>query len=252
VNTPAYQRLADDLRTAITTGHYQPGDTLPKLTDLMAQYGVSKTTVAEAIAVLEAEGLVEAVRRRGTIVRAHPTPRRLTRTRHVYRDDRGYYFDPTAQTWIALEQPTISWGRAPADVAALLGVDPAQDVLIRDRIMGDPDTRKPMQLATSYLPAAVARGTRLAEANTGPGGIYDLLEGMDHRPLAWSEAVGARMPTPTETTRLGLAKGVPLLRIVRTATGPDETVLEINDTRMSAEEFEIGYSITRHPTAELD
>lgn len=110
---PAYRRLADDLRTAITTGHYQPGDTLPKLSDLMAQYDISKTTVAEAIALLEAEGLVEAVRRRGTIVRARPTPRRLTRARHVYRDDRGYYFDPTAQPWVALETPTVSWAAHP-------------------------------------------------------------------------------------------------------------------------------------------
>lgn len=252
MNTPAYQRLADDLRTAITNGTYQPGDTLPKLSDLMAQYGVSKTTVAEAINVLETEGLVEAIRRRGTVVRARPTPRRLTRARQVYRDDRGYYFDPTAQPWVALETPTASWGWAPADVAVLLGVDPAEDVLIRDRIMGDPDSRRPMQLATSYLPAAVARGTRLAEADTGPGGIYDLLEGMGHRPLAWEESVGARMPTPVEASRLGLAKGVPLLRIVRTATGPDGTVLEVNDARMSAEEFEIGYSISRHASAQLN
>jgi len=60
------------------------------------------------------------------------------------------------------------------------------------------------------------------------------------------------MPTPVEAARLALVKGVPLLRIVRTAAGPDGTVLEVNDTRMSAEEFEIGYSIIRHPSAELD
>jgi len=99
MDTPAYQRLADLLRTAIIQGDYQPGDTLPKLTDLMAEHGIAKQTASEAIAVLEAEGLVEAIRRRGTVVRARPTPRRLTRARQVFRDDRGYYFDPTAQPW---------------------------------------------------------------------------------------------------------------------------------------------------------
>jgi hypothetical protein len=107
-----------------------------------------------------------------------------------------------------------------------------------------------MQLATSFLPAAVACGTRLAERDTGPGGIYDLLEDMGHRPLAWEESVGARMPTPAEAGRLGLPKGIPLLRIVRMTTGPDGSVLEVNDTRMSAEAFEVGYSVTRHPSAE--
>ena len=37
-----------------------------------------------------------------------------------------------------------------------------------------------------------------------------------------------------------------LLRIVRTTTGPDGTVLEVNDPRMSADAFEVGYSVTRH------
>ncbi|WP_331735735.1 hypothetical protein [Streptomyces sp. NBC_00057] len=45
-------------------------------------------------------------------------------------------------------------------------------------------------------------------------------------------------------------KGVPLLRITRTTTGPDGTVLEINDTRMSADTFDIGYTLTRHPSAQ--
>jgi GntR family transcriptional regulator len=123
--------------------------------------------------------------------------------------------------------------------------------VIRDRIMGDAEAGKPMQLATSFLPAHVARGTRLADRDTGPGGIYDLLEEMGHRPLTWDEAVGSRMPTPTEAERLHLAKGVPLLRIVRTSTSPDGTVVEVNDTRMSADEFEVGYSVTRHSSAEL-
>ncbi|WP_457512134.1 UTRA domain-containing protein [Streptomyces sp. TE33382] len=104
--------------------------------------------------------------------------------------------------------------------------------------------------ATSYLPATLARGTQLAQKDTGPGGIYDLLEQMGHAPLTWEEAVSARMPTPTGSTRLHLPKGVPLLRITRTTTNPDGTVLEINDTRMSADTFDIGYTLTRHPNAQ--
>ncbi|MEH0416005.1 GntR family transcriptional regulator [Streptomyces sp. B21-083] len=250
MNGPAYRQVAADLRQAIERGEYPEGAVLPKITEVAQSYGIAKQTAREAIAELEAEGLVEVVRRRGTIVRARPVKRRLTRSRQVFRDERGYYFDPTAQPWNALEPPTITWGPAPRDVAVLLGAGQDEDVLIRDRIMGDTTVGKAMQLATSFLPAAVARGTRLAERDTGPGGIYDLLEDMGHRPLAWEESVGARMPTPAEAGRLGLPKGIPLLRIVRTTTGPGGTVLEVNDTRMSADAFEVGYSVTRHPSAE--
>lgn len=251
MNSPAYRQIASDLREAIERGEHPEGAALPKITEIAEQYKTAKQTAREAIAELETEGLVEVVRRRGTIVRVRPVKRRLKRSRQVFRDERGYYFDPTAQPWNALEPPTITWGPAPRDVAALLGVTPGEDVLIRDRIMGEVSTGTPIQVATSFLPAALARGTQLAERETGLGGIYDLLEGMGHGLLAWEETVGARMPTPVEAERLGLPKGVPLLRIVRTTVNPDGTVLEVNDTRMSADAFEIGYTVTRHPSAEL-
>jgi GntR family transcriptional regulator len=252
MSSPAYQQMAAELRAAIEDGTYPAGSTLPKLTDLTQQYNVAKQTAREAIAQLEAEGLVDVIRRRGTVVRTHPARRRLTRGRQVHRDERGYYFDASAQPWTALEPPTITWAPPPRDIATLLNLPDSeeQDVLVRDRLMGDATTQAPLQLATSYLPASLARGTQLAHRDTGPGGIYDLLEQMGHTPLSWEEAVSARMPTPTEADRLHLPKGVPLLRITRTTTSPDGTVLEINDTRMSANTFEIGYNLTRHPSAQ--
>ncbi|HEY4007810.1 MAG TPA: tyrosine-type recombinase/integrase [Pseudonocardia sp.] len=60
-NSP-YQRIAADLRGAITSGILCPGDYLPTLTDLIARYAVSHGTAQRAMAALAAEGLV-AVRR---------------------------------------------------------------------------------------------------------------------------------------------------------------------------------------------
>ncbi|MFB7673172.1 GntR family transcriptional regulator [Kitasatospora purpeofusca] len=251
MDTPAYRQIADELRTAITSGQYPPDSTLPKMADLAAQRGVAKETVRDAYRVLEDEGLVEVVRRRGTVVRAVPTRQRISRTREVYRDGLGYYFDLAAQSWIALRESTVTWGPAPRDITAILGLTPGEDALIRDRLIGTPDTRHPTQLATSYLPASVARGTRLAEMDTGPGGIYDRLElDLGHGPLSWYETIGSRMPTAEEARDLQLGKGIPVLRIVRTATSPAGVIVEVNDTRMSALDFEVGHQISRHTSAE--
>ncbi|MEV4232826.1 hypothetical protein AB0J81_38350 [Streptomyces bobili] len=38
---------------------------------------------------------------------------------------------------------------------------------------------------------------------------------------------------------------------MRATTNPDGTVVEVNDTRMSADESEVGYSVIRHVSAEL-
>ena len=89
----------------------------------------------------------------------------------------------------------------------------------------------------------------LAAADTGPGGIYDRLEEAGHGPIRWAEAITARMPDPTEAAELRLPPGVPVLRIVRLATSPAGRQLEVNDTRLDAERYEIGYTITRHLTA---
>ena len=249
----SYRQIAADLRQQISEGRYRPGDKLPMLTELQQTYGAGYQTVRSAIALLEQEGLVEAVRRKGTVVRERPERRRNTRSRQVYRDEIGYFFDPAAQPWVAVQTPSVRWGTVPVDLAPVMGLAVGAEVLVRDRIMGVSETKNPMQLATSYLPADLARGTALAERDTGPGGIYDRLEEMGHRPLRWKESVSARMPSPEEAEALRLPTdvGVPLLRILRVTTSPTGQVVEVNDTRMSAELFEVGYTIRRSASARL-
>jgi GntR family transcriptional regulator len=216
----------------------------------MAMHGTGRDPVRRAVAQLTAEGLLEPRRRRGTAVRVRPPRRRITRSRTVYRDEIGYYFDQAAQPWRALRPPQVTRGPAPYDIATLLGLPPGAEVIIRDRLMGDPATREPTQLATTYIPAALATELPvLAAADTGPGGIYDRLEEAGHGPIRWAEAITARMPDPTEAAELRLPPGVPVLRIVRLATSPAGRQLEVNDTRLDAERYEIGYTITRHLTA---
>jgi DNA-binding GntR family transcriptional regulator len=245
-----WQDIARELREAIDRGDYPPGTLIPKETELMAAHRVGRETVRRAVAQLTAEGILEPRRRRGTLVRARPDRQRITRSRMVFRDYLGYYFDPVAQPWRPLRTPTVSRGPVPYDVAGLLGVEPGAEAVIRDRLMGDPATGEPTQLATSYIPAALAAELPvLAEADTGPGGIYDRLEEAGHGQIQWGEAITARMPAPDEARLLRLPPGVPLLRIIRLAVSPAGRPLEVNDTRLDAERWEVGYPLTRHTPA---
>jgi GntR family transcriptional regulator len=65
---PAYQRVAEDLRRAIATGTYQPGDQLPTLAELTARYGIAVMTARDAIRQLTAEGLVVSRQGKGAYV----------------------------------------------------------------------------------------------------------------------------------------------------------------------------------------
>jgi GntR family transcriptional repressor for pyruvate dehydrogenase complex len=72
--TAAYELVVDQIRRVIYLGRYLPGDKLPPERELTKQLGVSRTTVREAIRVLEGEKLVKVKRgATGGIIIASPS-----------------------------------------------------------------------------------------------------------------------------------------------------------------------------------
>ncbi|MGO4783165.1 FadR/GntR family transcriptional regulator [Cryobacterium sp. W22_MBD10_FK3] len=61
------------LRAQIVGGGVGPGDKLPSESGLMEQFGVSRTVVREAVSRLQAAGLVETYRGKGTFVLTRPS-----------------------------------------------------------------------------------------------------------------------------------------------------------------------------------
>ncbi|MFI8446587.1 winged helix-turn-helix domain-containing protein [Streptomyces erythrochromogenes] len=58
--------IADDLRTQIATGHLEAGARLPSEPQLATYYKVSTPTLRNALALLQAEGLIEKIHGRAT------------------------------------------------------------------------------------------------------------------------------------------------------------------------------------------
>lgn len=245
-----WHEVAQALREAIAAGNYQPGTRIPTEDQLEQQFGCSRTTIRRAVAQLTAEGLVLPVRKGGTTVREQSERQPLALDTHVYRDELGYYFSRSVQDLRPMQPPTVGQGPCPPDVVALLGLQSGDPVIIRDRVMGEPQTGHVIQLATSYLPADLAAGTVLAEADTGTGGIYDRMEGeLGWGPLEWQGVIAARAATADEARLLQLAPGVPVLTVTRTAIATAGTaegrIVEVNVTRRDASRFEVRYPITR-------
>jgi DNA-binding GntR family transcriptional regulator len=65
---PAYEQIADDLRTAIKEGRLQPGDRLPTEREHAGRYGVAVGTYRQALSVLRQEGRLATHKRHGTVV----------------------------------------------------------------------------------------------------------------------------------------------------------------------------------------
>jgi len=66
---PFYFQLAELLEQEIATGRWDPGARVPSEPDLGDRYGLSRTTVRQALGRLEQRGLIERLKGQGTFVR---------------------------------------------------------------------------------------------------------------------------------------------------------------------------------------
>jgi 2-aminoadipate transaminase len=69
---PLYVQLRDQLRALVHSGELRTGDRIPASRELAGQLGVHRTTVANAYAELESEGLIQGHVGRGTFICAIP------------------------------------------------------------------------------------------------------------------------------------------------------------------------------------
>lgn len=55
----AYERVVEQIEEAVFAGRLKPGSRLPSERDLMTQFGVSRSTVREALRVLQSNGMIK-------------------------------------------------------------------------------------------------------------------------------------------------------------------------------------------------
>jgi len=110
-----------DAGDAAGVGKYPPTSWLPSESQLIAQRGVSRRTVRDAIAELRAQGLIAVVDGKGAYVRPATELARHTHTRTVTRTG-STYADTATEGWTEIEKPTTYREDASAEIAQLLGV----------------------------------------------------------------------------------------------------------------------------------
>jgi DNA-binding GntR family transcriptional regulator len=67
LHAPLRDKVAEEIRGAILSGHFKPGDRL--IEDRLAEeFGVSRNPIREAMRTLASEGLIEVTARRGAVV----------------------------------------------------------------------------------------------------------------------------------------------------------------------------------------
>lgn len=219
-----YRELAAILREAIQRGDYPPDSTLPKQDVIADEHDVNVNTVRKAVGVLEAEGLVTPVRRRGTVVRARPPMKRLGVERYAkskwkfglvaFAADR----EASGEPWRREDQTNqVREVRADEEIAGALGIDVDSRVYERARLVVQGDA--PTHTLTSYYRPEHVEGTPIVDQSPGtatPGGGFAVLTLQGLEPDHMTETFFSRMPTPNEIEELKMPAGEPVVILHRT------------------------------------
>ncbi len=220
----ASRQIAGELRARTSSGALGPGALLPSEPELAALHRVSRQTARSALQILEHEGLVTVLPRRGRIVRRQ---HRLTWNLSTFElpgstasssvdawttDISGQGYDPTGGT-LDVERIT-----PPPDVAQVLGLDPNTDTCVVRRRVRHVDGR-PAVISDDYFDLRVVEGTELAEPEDTTR--ENVLKEAGYEQVYDVDEIIVRMPTPDETRRLDIQPGTPVAEHRRTGLTPD-------------------------------
>jgi GntR family transcriptional regulator len=227
-----FRLIAAELRRAIEAGEYPAGSLLPPEPELGELFGVSRATINNAVRILRAEGLVWIDRGNGTRIRRLPLIHRNAMARYMTEareqagargafdaEIRALGHEPRTDTSVSVVQP-------PAEVAAVLGVPADQDSVVRRmRLMYADDV--PVQIAPSYFPAELVRGTAIEQVDSGPGGVISRFAELGLAQVRITESVRARAATDEEREFLQLDDAQPVVEIFHTGWTAEGRAVEV-------------------------
>lgn len=222
-HVPKYRQLADVLRQAIEDGRLEPGEALPSEAEIGEATELSRTTVRDAVNVLEAEGRIVKTAGKSTRVARLAPERRLMSGRYAEALQRLH--DGTAQpgesSWsrdygVAPEgDPSYSRDPATAGDAKRLHLEPGEEVL-RRRVVKHAHGF-PVQIQESVMPWSLVEGTPVADPDHEPfpEGTIGELWSLGLRVTRVVEEVTARLPRDEERRDLDMEAVGPVWEITR-------------------------------------
>jgi GntR family transcriptional regulator len=215
---PKYSRLKVKLLAMI--GGLEPGSAIPTERELCTLYGVSRTTVRQALQELVHEGQLYRRQGRGTFV----APPKLVQTMQL----KGHTEEMEAQGLRPGSRP-LSAGDVAAspELAAFFGLAEGAPVhrIVRVRLVDD----EPIALQTVYLDAA--RFGDVGESLTGWVSLYRLLRDRYDTQIAGGEETVEAGAADTATAELlNVEAGAPLLVLHRRSWEADGRPIEWSES----------------------
>ena len=259
---PVYLRVLDDLRHRISSGLLEPGARVPSRNAIIARYGVGETAAKHALAVLAAEGLIEARPGSGSYVRHAPVTRYLEHGRLGHPGSPFGLAGPVPASTVPAGTGPAGTGPAgdeagprpdreheagrvppPPGVARRLGLRPGSLTMRTRYVLGAGGTA--VQLALSWEPVSLTAGTPVAVPEEGPlagRGVIERMKAIGIIVDQVTEDISVRPALRAEAAVLGLAPGAPVLLVERSHLAGGRAV-ETADIVVAADGHRLRYRI---------
>jgi GntR family transcriptional regulator len=241
-----YAQLAENLLQKIANGTYPVGSLLPTEFDLGRQYGVSRTTVREAIRHLTDLGLILRKPGVGTLVRAqHADPRFVHAIKSI--SDIFQYVRISAK-------PTMHYSaeiEAGKDETELLQCSVGQRWLKFELVRLMADSSVPLVLTEAFIKPAYERVMKLAPTSSGP--LYTIF-GSEYNELiveVWQDFCALEINL-RQADLLKVKVGSAGLYVTRHYFGRGDQLLLVTRSLYPADRFSytVRYRYSRQPNPE--
>jgi GntR family transcriptional regulator len=167
VFAPLYKQIQRLLLEGLKAGEWKPGAVIPSETELASRYQVSQGTVRKAIDDLVGENLLVRRQGKGTFVATHHAPHAQYRFLRLLPDSGEPR--PARSRFLECRRQ-----RAPADVAARLGLRAGASVVLVRRLLTFGEA--PVVHDEIWLPARLFRGLTFDRLASYTGPLYGLFE----------------------------------------------------------------------------
>lgn len=200
---PLWAQVLDNMRRRLASGEFAKG--IPPERELIEQYDVSRHTIREAMRQLDADGLINRERGRGTFIRDQSIEQRTGSLYSLFRSIEDQGFEQRSKV-LELDERTDD------TVAAELGLPSTTRFVYLHRLRNADAT----PIATDELWIPFKLGGPLLQTDFEHTAVYAELERRcGIRPGAGWERVHPSMPSKHERRLLGISTKVPAFLIER-------------------------------------
>ena len=204
---PLYHQLTQIFREQITAGDFPEGSLFPSEKEIIARYGISRTTVRLALAAITDLGLIRREQGRGTYVAATKVFSKLHQLSSFTEEVKRLGKEPGTKLL------SLARAQSPFRIAEQLNIEPEQKILHAVRLRTADD--KAIALAFSWFNDIYFPQVRdIDYSQLSLYGIFEQQLGLTI--LKATQRAWADIANPDEVKILNIPKGTPVQRLART------------------------------------